>query len=268
MNVFEFKDYKKYLNHKIKEMPARGRGVRLKLSQALSCQTAYISQVLNQDTNFSLEQGIKVSDFFGHTKDETQFFLILIQLARAGNKELEKFLNNQIDDILNEREKHQKQYETTNSLAENFQHIYYSVWYYGAIHMMLTIPEFQYARKIAETLRLPLSQVNEVLEFLVETGLAKREGDRCFIGPTRIHLNKNSIQIRRHHANWRTQAISSIDKNDKDDLHYSSIISMGEKDIPIIKDILAKAIEDCRKVIKDSPEETLQAMTIDWFKVF
>ena len=41
-----------------------------------------------------------------------------------------------------------------------------------------------------------------------------------------------------------------------------------QKDIPIIKDILAKAIEDCRKVIKDSPEETLQAMTIDWFKVF
>lgn len=265
--IYDYLNYKEFLNQKISSMPQKGRGIRLKLAQALSCQTAYISQVLNRETNFSLEQAVKVSQFFEFNKEESRFFLLLVQLERAGSHDLVVFLKNEIQDILTKRAEIETRVNITDSLDERNQHIYYSVWYYAAIHILLSIPEFQTPKKISEHLRLSLKKVYEVIDFLCETGLAKREGDRYFIGQTRIHLGKNTIQIRRHHTNWRNQAITSIDKNSPDDLHYSSVISMGKKDTVAIKEIMMKAIEECREVIRVSPEEQLQVMTIDFFKL-
>ena len=75
------------------------------------------------------------------------------------------------------------------------------------------------------------------------------------------------MQIRRHHTNWRNQAITSIDKNEEEALHYSSVLSMADKDVPKIKEIMIKAIEECREIIKVSKEERLQIITMDFFKI-
>lgn len=265
--VYDYKNYKTYLNEKIEAMPSRGRGVRLKMAKALNCQTAYISQVLNKYTHFSLEQGVKINQFFEHNKEESRFFLLMLQLERAGTLDLKKFIEEQMDEILLKRADIKKRVNITNTLAENYQHIYYSVWYYAAIHILLSIPKYQTPKAISEYLRIPINKVHDVISFLIETGLAQQEGERYFIGQTRIHLDKNSIQIRRHHTNWRNQAMVSIDKNDEEDLHYSSVISMGKKDVQLLKEKLMRAIEECRAIIKDSPEEQLEVLTIDLFKI-
>lgn len=87
------------------------------------------------------------------------------------------------------------------------------------------------------------------------------------IGLTKIHLPKDSPQIQRHHTNWRMQAIRSIDINNPQDLHYSTVVAMASRDRPKIREILIKAIEECRNVIKDSGEEGVQSICIDFFSL-
>lgn len=100
-----------------------------------------------------------------------------------------------------------------------------------------------------------------------DTGLIQKKGAHYEIGVTKIHLSKDSPQIQRHQTNWRMQAIRSIDINDSVDLHYSTIVSMSKADTPKIKEILIKAIEECRSVIRDSKEETIQSICIDFFGI-
>lgn len=263
--VFEYKDYKPYLNEKITNMPAKGRGVRRDMAKFLTCQTAYISQILNQYVHFSLEQAVKVNEFFHHNREESKFFILLVQLQRAGTKPLKEFFQIEMKEILEKRSNLKERLNIKDSLDDNNQHIYYSAWYYAATHIMLSIPKYQTAQAISEGLRLPLIQVQEILTFLSETGLAIHKGNGYQIGKTRIHLGQDSIQIRRHHTNWRNQSIASIDKNIKEDLHYSNVLSMSHRDVPKVKEILIKAIEECREIIKVSKEERVQVLTMDFF---
>ncbi|MBD63607.1 MAG: hypothetical protein CME62_00235 [Halobacteriovoraceae bacterium] len=267
ITVFDYKDYKKYLNEKIADMPSKGRGVKLALSKHLRCQTAYISQILNQHINFSLEQAVKVSDFFGHSKDEAKFFLLLVQMARAGSKELEEFILQEIQEILTKREDFSYRKTAEKNLEELDQHIFYSVWYYSAVHALLSIPKFQTPLKISERLGLPLSRVQEILDFLSRTGLAIKKTDHYEIGQTRIIVPQKSIQLKKHHMNCRNQAMKSIESDKAEDLHYSFVVTHSEKDLKKIKDILSKAIDQCNDVIVESKEERAQILNIDFFKI-
>lgn len=265
ISLFDYRDYKQYINQTILAMPSKGRGVRRDLAAYLNCQTAYISQVLNKDVQFSLEHAVKINQFFKHSKEQARYFLLLVQWQRAGSKELRDFIHNEISEIIEKRIELKERLNIKDSLDDNNQHIYYSAWYFAATHIMLSIPHYQTSEAISKTLRLPLKQVQGILSFLCETGLAIHQNNRFVIGKTRIHLGQNGIPIRRHHTNWRNQAIASIDKQNEADLHYSSVLSMSKKDIPKVKEIFIKAIEESREIIKTSKEEKVQVIAIDFF---
>lgn len=266
-NLFEYIDYKKYINEKIANSPARGRGIKQKIAVHLKCQTAFVSQVLNGLPNFSLEQAVKLNSFFEHTKEESRFFLLLVQLERAGSNDLQNFFKAEIDEILEKRSDLKNRIDIKTTLKKVDQQVYYSTWLYACIHMLVAIPEIQTPQAISKHLNLPREKVLEVLDFLEETGLIQKKGSRYEIGVTKIHLTKDSPQIQRHHTNWRMQAIRSIDINAPADLHYSTIVSMAHTDVPRVKEILIKAIEECRGVIRDSKEEKVQSICLDFFGV-
>jgi uncharacterized protein (TIGR02147 family) len=265
--IFEYENYKTYIINKINSSPSKGRGIKLKISEYLNCQTAFVSQVLNANPNFSLEQGVKLNKFFEHTREEAKFFLILLQLGRAGSIELQEFFKLEIREILDKRSDLTTRFDIKKSLKKVDQQIYYSSWLYACIHMMIAIPKFNNPEVIARHLNFPRETIVGVLNFLEETGLIKKDGSHYEIGVTKIHLEKDSPQIQRHHTNWRMQAIRSIDINDSMDLHYSTVVSMSQADIPKIKEILIKSIEECRLVIRESREEKIQSVCIDFFGV-
>jgi len=265
--IFEYQNYKEYIIERIAESPSKGRGIKLKIAEYLSCQTAFVSQVLNGQPNFSLEQGVKLNHFFEHTRDEAKFFILLLQLERAGSAELKAFMNQEIKEILDQRSDLKNRIDIKGSLKKVDQQVYYSNWIYSCIHMMVAIPEFQTPQAIAKHLNLPKEKVMEVIEFLEQTGLIQRVGARYENGVARVHLSKDSVQIQRHHTNWRMQAIRSIDINEPTDLHFSTIVTISKSDVSKIKEIFIKSIEEARKVIRDSKEETLQSICIDFFNV-
>lgn len=263
--IFDYKNYKTYIHERIDSSPSKGRGIKLKIAEHLNCQSAFVSQVLNGNPDFSLEQGVKLNDFFSHNKEEARFFLLLLQLNRAGSKDLKDFFESEIEDVLEKRSDLKNRIDIKKSLKAVDQQVYYSSWHYAAIHMLLAIPEFQRAEAIVKRLHLTREKTGEILDFLERTGLAVKKGSHYEIGVTRIHLTKDSPQIQRHHTNWRLRAIEAIDHNLNKNLHFSALFSMGAKDVPVVKEMLIKAIEEARKVIRDSPEEDLQCLCIDFF---
>ncbi|MEK6705217.1 MAG: DUF4423 domain-containing protein, partial [Bdellovibrionota bacterium] len=144
--------------------------------------------------------------------------------------------------------------------------IYYDGWHYAAIHVALSLQKTQTAAALSSRLGIPLKSVQDVLEFLVKSGLAKRHGTEYGIGERRIHLNKDSPFVRKHHINWRVKSITSLDFPLKSDLHYSGVFTLSESDFVKIRETFLETLEKMEPLLKASKEETVAAFCLDWFK--
>src|SRR5688572_28146267 len=97
--VFEYDHYRAYLTDWIGSQPNGGRGQRAALAKALQSPISHISQVLKGISNLTLEQSEEVNHYLGHNAMESEYFLLLVQMARAGTPKLRQRLNQQFEQI-------------------------------------------------------------------------------------------------------------------------------------------------------------------------
>lgn len=206
-----------------------------------------------------------MNQLLNHTDEEADFFQLLVQLERAGTPALKSRIQKKIKKILNDRLVLRNRLEFEETLSREDQAIYYSSWYYAGVHVAVAVPALQTREALVRALGLPVSRVTQVLEFLVSRGLVDESKGRYSTGDTRIHLESDSPMIAKHHVNWWMQALQAIEKEHSNELHYSSVITAGESDIPRIREVMVKAIEQIREIVKPSKDETLYCYTLDLF---
>ena len=265
MDIYNYKNYKNYLK-KILSTTGKSRGRRLQLAKFLNCQSGFISQVLNGSTHFSLEHSIKISDYLAHTKDEKHFFMLLIQKEKSGTVNLKNYYKHQLDEISRSRKVIKNRIEVQTTLSKEHHNEYYSHWYYAAIHVLVSIPQFQTVDSICERLSINRALALKCLSFLERTQLIKKEGEKFKIGSQRIHLNNDSNLVSQHHTNWRLEAIKSLELNDPKKLHYSSILTMSRKDAIVIQEELLKSLAKIETIFAPSKEEDIFSLNIDFYK--
>ena len=264
--IYDFDDYKNYLLHRTGPMGTRS-GVRSGLASVTGCNTAYVSQVLNKQAHFSLEQAERINHFLDHTEEEAHFFLLLIQFSRAGTVRLKKYFEFQLIKMKEQRLNIQKRLGVRKTLSAADQATYYSNWQYGGVHVALSIPALQSPAELAKYFDLPLSKIKRILDFLVSVGLAKESSQGWEIGENHIHLSKDSENILRHHANWRLKAIELLDRELENDIHYASVVTISKKDAFKIKDMIIENLQVMNRDISRSKEEEVYCFTTDFFRL-
>lgn len=262
--VFEFEDYKKYLRIAIS---SRGRGEKSRVALAIRCHLTYVSQVLHGGAHLSLEQAEAMSRHLGHAPEETDFFLLLVLENRAGTQELKKHYGKKIRQALEQRSLLKSRLGHHKILPPEQTATYFSAWFYSVVHLMLSFKGGQTRESIARELGLSPRKVSEVLNFMLDTGLAQQRQGRYETGKVSIHLPSDSPMISKHHVNWRVQAIASLEREVPEELHYSSAVSIAKKDIPKIREALVAAIEKVRGIVRESPEEEIHCYSLDFFRV-
>ncbi|HLE01689.1 MAG TPA: DUF4423 domain-containing protein [Bdellovibrionota bacterium] len=117
-------------------------------------------------------------------------------------------------------------------------------------------------------MKLSIPQIQGILDLLVRCGLAVQEEGRYRTGTVSIHLGEGSPMLSKHHTNWRMRAIHDLDNGRPEGhLHYSSVVSIAREDVPKAREILLGAIEEIRRVVKDSKENSVYAYCLDLFEV-
>lgn len=266
-SIYDYTHYKPFLLDLIRSRPYNGRGVKAALAKSLRIHTAYISQVLNKDAHFTLEQAEELTELLSLTQNESHFFLLLVQRERAGSFRLKKYFEKQIDKFKEAQKQLKNRLEIEHEIKPEDQQRYYSSWHYIAIHALISIPEYQKKEVIQKRLNIPIEKVNEVIEFLLRVGLINRVGDNFVMGSRDLHLSSTSPMISKHHSNWRMRGIDALDRLSDDDLHYSGVISVKKEDAMAIKNILIKSLQEVREVIKKSDVEEVYCYTIDLFSI-
>lgn len=265
-SIFEFDDYKAYLTSVEAARTLVQKGFRTQLALQIDCQSAFISQVLNGHANFGLEQGLKVARFLHLNTFETQHFLWMIQYVRAGSEELRKHF---FDHLSHSRGQHLhiQSRVSAKTISLETQAIYYSEWYYSAIHMIVTIPQIRSIEKIARALGIAESVVRKAVQFLLSANLLKEESGKILPTETQLHLSHESPLVSRSHSNWRLAAIQSLTQDNKKAVHYSTVSSLSKSDVEGLRRKLLQQIEEYVRTVAKSSEEELYCFNLDFFSL-
>ena len=262
--IFEFLNYRDYLKSKLGEKGAR-TGQKKALSEHLKVHTTLVSQIVLGKAELSLEQAEGANAFFGHSPDESEYFMLLVLKQRAGTQALESRWKQKIDQMRSQYLNIGKRIEPEAEIDPRDQAKFYSSYLYGAIHALVSIKQFQTAEALAELLNRSLKDINERLAFLIKLGLVIEKNGRLSYGPQHIHLSSDSFLIKQHHNNWRLQAMQSLEDPAKNDLHYSAALTLSREDAYKIKDSLIQNLQQNVKVISESKEEVAYVYCMDFF---
>ena len=267
ISIYNFNDVKSFVLARFEALPHRGRGQSLKLSKHLGVHTTLVSQILKGQKSFTLEQASLTADFLELTEAETDYFLLLVQLDRAGNESLRKNLKRQLSSLKNEAKELINRLTSETKLREEDRGVFYTDWSYSAVRQLTAIRGFDGVDEISQALGLTRKRTQEVINFLLKTGLCIEKNGKLQIGPKSTHLESSSPWVRVHHINWRQKAIEKININNESQLHYTAPMTLSAKDAQHIREMIVKFLESTDKVIDPSPSEELHCLNIDWFKI-
>lgn len=264
-SIYAYRDYKQFLRDRLEQ--SNERGPKARLASFIGCQLPYVSQVLNGNAHFSLEQAEACCRFLALVSNETNYFLNLVALARAGTSELKSIYKKQLDDILTKENRIAQRLNLKSELTDEDMATYYSSWEYAAVHIASSLMSVRSKEDIAKYLQIPLGRIVEIMEFLEGLRLVVKQKNKYQLGPQRLHVGPQSPFMKQHLTNWRVRAIQALDHIQKDEMHYSSVVSCSEEDISFLREEFLSAIEKVRKRVKDSKEESLVSYSVDVFRV-
>lgn len=266
MNIFEFDDYRDFLRAKIGEAQ-QARGYKSALADAAGCQRSAFSQVLGGKMHLSRDHAADLARFLGLDPDEEEYFVLLLDLARAQSKRLTAITRRRLAELKSKR-LHRGSVLAEPTIQEvSQQTLYYSSWYWGAVHILTTIPAYQSAAAIAKRIELPLLVVQEALAALQRMGLVQKTGEKWRATKQSIHLPVDSPLNEINHSHWRLRAIQDVQKKNVDSMHYSLVCSMSKADAERLRELLLEQIRKERDLIGPSKEEEVYCLTHDFFRV-
>lgn len=265
ISVYDYKSFKKFLLDWIAQTPSNGRGQRKLMAQAMGCQTPFITQVLNGDYHFSMEQAEACTRWLGLSLAEAEFFVLLVQKERAGTRSLETFLDRQIQERRERATQLTNRLQISETLTESDQQQYYSSWQYSAVHMALLVPELRTLEDLHQYFALPLPRLMTILDFLTAKKLVKVRGGKYELLRPVLHLGRDSPLLPKHHANWRLRAIEAIDAGVTGNFHYSGVLALSRDDFEWTKGRLAAALEEIIARVRASADEKVACLALDLF---
>ncbi len=268
MRIFDFTDYKQFLKAWLRRRPKAGRGELLRFAEHLSAHPTLISQVLNGDKNFSQEHALQLADYLSLEERATEYFLLLVNSARAGSKRLKTFYDAKVEEMrAKDQEVASRLTRPSKGLTREQKGLFYSDWLYSAVRLLTSIPGNQTASAIARRLDADEKDVLEVLAFLSSCGLCAEKNGRYELVVERTHIAPDSRLVNRHHTNWRLRSIQKMEKRDSKDLFFTAPLTISDQDYAKVRALLLELIEKLGKIVAPSPAQTLSCIGLDWFRI-
>lgn len=266
-SVFIFRDFRKFLIELL-ESPSAERGIQARWAEASGCQPAYMSHVLKNRAELSLEQAEALANYLRLDPKAKDYFLTLVQLSRAGTSSLKSYLKSKLETLKKEHDNLKQRVNIESKMNLEDQIIYYSRWQYGAVHMAVMLDEMTTASKIAQRLSLPILEVEDSLDLLTRLELIKKTEQGWKVDKSAVHLDNSSPLLKTLHTQWRLKSIDAISTiRNHHDLRYSGCLALSKEDLEHLKEYLTGAIQKSIARVIESPVETLAVLNVDLFEI-
>lgn len=261
-SVYEFRDYRQFLRSWIEDKSKEIRGAQSRLANAAGVSSTLISRILSGEKQLSSEQATEIAEYVGLNDNETRYFILLVEIGRAGSHKLKKILNEEAKSI---SEKISVRISNSTKVSDEIKAVYYSSWIYAAIRNLLATPGPHDVNSIAERLGLPKKTVANAVEFLLQSNLCSKDSKGLHHLASKTHLDADSPFITNHHRNWRQKAIEKMEERNSSDLFFSSPMSLSKETVSELRKHLPNLISEVMKQVEPSPSEVTYCFNLDFF---
>ncbi len=265
MTIFEFTDERLFLREYIDNLPKNGRGEISKIAKHLGVHSSFISQILAGTKDFNIEQAQELANYLGLNSLETDYFILMVQISRAGTNNLKTYFRTKLNSLKNQSLEVAKRIPQDRKLTEYECSIFYSSWLYLAVWLQTSIDAGQSLESIANRFDIPRARISEILEFLISTQLVRIEKDLYVMGPQLIHLDRSSPFLVKHHINWRVKAIQRSEDLTSEEMMFTSPLSISRKNFAQLREQIMELIKNASNLVTKSPAEDLACLNLDLF---
>lgn len=266
VSIFNHLRYRDWIRSHLKSLPKKGYGELTRLSEHLGCNTTLVSQIMSGSRDFSDEQSLEVTRFFGLTGLEKEYFFLLVQFEKAATPALKNYIQEKLNHIKSEALELKNRVVADRKLSDQERAIFYSNWLYSAIRLYSSIGNGKSLEEICEKFRLSRMKAQEILNFLVSIQLCEIKGGKYKMTTQSTFVEQTSPHYQKHLANWRIRSITSAETSDPNDMIITAPMSLSEKDFEFIRETLMQTLKQVLSRVKDSKEETTACLLIDFFK--
>lgn len=267
-SLFNYSDYKAYLNAYLKQLPKQGHGEARKIAKHLGVSSTFVSQVLSNLRDLNLEHTELLSEYLGLSALEGDYLFHLVLFERAGSVRLKRYLEKKIKALREQSLQLMNRLDVKKILSDADKAIFYSSAIYSAIHLYSsTGKNGRSLEEIMNRFELTRARATEVLRFLKDCGLILESEKKFQMSTQSTYLSQDSPHLIKHHSNWRIKAIQTAEVLDSKELMYTGQVSLSEKDFEILREDMASLIKRFLERVHASPAEEIACLNIDWFWV-
>lgn len=263
-SIFEFDDYKTWMKAKIQLKPQNGRGEISRIAEKLSVHVTLVSQILRGEKDFTIEQAHAIAEYFKINDLETDYFMNLVQLSRAGTAPLKEFFKRQQAELKQKSLHLKNRINVDRELTPEESARFYSSWIYSAIRVFCSIGNSKSKAEIGDQFHLSSKDLNEAVDFLLSAGLLKLSDEGYSVGPQRTHAAFGSPFLKSHLNNWRTKVIESAHALTANELMYSACLSISKKDFAMLRERFAETVKEVNNTVKSTDPEEMVIFNLDW----
>lgn len=264
-SVFSFNSYKDIMTFFLTGENRRGQLSRA--AEFLNCQRSYLSRVINEEFHLTQDHAFRMTKFLRFNDGERDFFQTLVEFERSGDPGYRSHLQEQIKEMKRKHDSVSVRAKRTHLLNEQLNTQYFTSWVWSAIHFLTAIPKYQNIQMISDRLGLKPDMVKMYLLGLETQGFVSRSGDKWFYASGEFHLAKESPLLQLYHQNWRQKALLSSQDLTRDDVHFTGILTLTQKDADQLKELVLKFIEEANKIAGPSKPEEAVVLLCDFFSV-
>lgn len=266
MDLYSTKDFRLYVKWRLQQLPGKEKELK-SLAVHTRIHVTQITQILNGKREPTLDQAYLVAKFLKLDSKEHQYFMTLVQLSRASEASFKNHLNDQLEEIKNAAFKNESGFRPAGKFGKQQREIFFSSWYYSAVYLMTSIPNFQSVDAIAQKLSLSRALIRQVLEFLTNVGLCANKDGEFKMSTNELSAGNEKSLRNRHRLNWRLKASESIFKSKDENKFFTHNVSISRKDVKKISGLIQELQEKVDSVIANTKPEVVFCLNYDWFEV-
>lgn len=264
ISPMDHQDYKTFLRLHLQEHKSN-RGYQASLARACGCQPSYLSQVITGKSHLTTDHVIEMAQFVGLSPLETEYLLCLLLLARASSQQLRKFTEEKMQTLRQQHTDLSFRIANLKKPKKGIENFYYSSWYWSAVHVATSVPQYQYPQALAARFSLPIAKINEILIKLEMHNLVRHENGRWIYNTGDSHLSRKSEMVELNHTHWRLRALKDVQVDTGDSLHYTSVVAMTKEDAKKIRELIVQSILGLRAISGPSDSEEVYCINMDLF---
>lgn len=260
ISVYQYSDYRKYLNDWIAERRQESRhfSIRNFARKAGFTSHSYVHMVISGKRTLAEEKAVKLATALKLDDKQTCFFLDLVAFTQAQTHQDRQHYYRRLTRHAKFRNTHQ---------IERRQLEFFSRWYYAAIREMMTLPDFRgdpewISRRLKDA--VTPQEVSEALDKLVDLDLCSRDtAGRWHVVNKSIATSNDiaSLAVAKYHEAMIARAANALLQDPSSERHISALtVSLSAKTFEKIKQRLNEFRQELRALLEDEehPDEVCQ----------